>query len=216
MNIASVIEHTNLRPTLVDRDIDQLVSEAKEHGFAGVCIPPFWVKRASRDLHESPVKLVTVIGFPFGYQMTETKLEEMRLAIRDGADEVDMVMNLSSFKTNFPWTKIDIARCATLAHEHQKILKVIIETAYLKEEEIARACLICADAGADYVKTSTGFASEGAKVETVALMRSVLPERVGIKASGGIKTVEQAKALIEAGADRIGTSAGMEIIKNEE
>src|SRR5215813_8303093 len=131
--------------------------------------------------------------------MTETKLDEIKLAIDNGADEVDVVWNISSFKTGIPWTKIDVAKCSKLAHDSQKILKVIIETAYLSNEEIANACQICADAGADFVKTSTGFANAGANVEHVKLMRQSISRNVGIKASGGIKTYQQALELIEAG-----------------
>jgi len=177
-------------------------------------VPPFWVKRAKREMGNAAIKLVTVAGFPLGYSMTETKLDEIKRGIDNGADEVDVVWNLTSFKTGIPWTKIEIAKCSKLAHDHQKLLKVIIETAYLSEEEIAEACKLCADAGADFVKTSTGFAPSGAKVECIRLMRSVTPKQVGIKASGGIKTYEQIVELIEAGADRIGTSSAVKIIES--
>jgi deoxyribose-phosphate aldolase len=213
MNIAGRIEHTNLSPTLTIQEIDRLVDEARQFGFYGVCVPPFWVKRAQREIGNAKIALVTVAGFPLGYHMTETKLDEIRRAIDNGADEVDVVWNLTSFKTGIPWTKIELAKCAKLSHDHQKILKVIIETAYLSDDEIVQACKLCADAGTDFVKTSTGFAPAGAKTEHVKLMRSVLPVDVGIKASGGIKTREQAIQLIEAGADRIGTSSGINIVK---
>lgn len=212
MNIALHIEHTALSPTLTIADVDQLVLDAKAHSILGICVPPFWVKRAKREIGSSVVKLITVIGFPLGYSMTETKLDEIKRAIDNGADEVDIVWNISSFKSQNPWTKIDVAKCAKLAHDHLKLIKVIIETTYLSNDEIIEACKICADAGADFVKTSTGFAPAGAKVEHVQLMRSVLPQSVGIKAAGGIKTFEQAKAFIEAGADRIGTSSGVKIV----
>lgn len=208
------IEHTNLKPTLTHHDIEQLVEEAREHAFVGVCVPPFWVKKAKRDIGSSDIQLVTVIGFPLGYHMTETKLEEMRMAIRDGADELDLVMNVSAMKAEMPWVKIEIAKCAQLAHEHERILKVIIETAYLTEKELELACRWCADAGVDYVKTSTGFAPEGAKVEDIRRMRELLPSHVGIKASGGIRTLEGAKALIAAGADRLGTSSGVSLLQS--
>lgn len=212
MNLAQYIEHTNLSSTLVIRDIDQLVDEARQFNFFGVCVPPFWVKRAQREIGTANIALVTVAGFPLGYNMTETKLDEIKRAIDNGADEVDVVWNVSSFKTGIPWTKIEIAKCSKITHDHQKLLKVIIETAYLSDEEITEACKLCADAGVDFVKTSTGFAPAGAKVEQVRLMRSVLPQEVGIKASGGIKTREQAIAMIEAGADRLGTSSGIKLI----
>lgn len=209
MSLAKFIEHTNLSPSLVIGDIDRLVVEAATFGFYGVCVPPFWVKRAQREIGGQDIKLISVAGFPLGYSMTETKLDEIKRAIDNGADEVDVVMNISAFKTGIPWTKIDIAKCSKLAHDSQKILKVIIETAYLSDSEIETACKLCADAGADFVKTSTGLAPAGSKVEHVRIMKNTLPSSVSIKASGGIKTAEQAKSLIEAGASRIGTSSGV-------
>lgn len=212
MNIAQYIEHTNLSPVLSIGDIDRLVEEAKQYNFLGVCVPPFWVKRAQREIGSARILLVTVAGFPLGYNMTETKLDEMKRAIDNGADEIDVVWNVSSFKTGIPWTKIEIAKCARLAHDHQKLLKVIVETAYLSDDELAQACRICADAGTDFVKTSTGFAPKGATVEHIAIMKSNIPAEVGIKASGGIKTLDQALRMIEAGASRIGTSSGVSIV----
>lgn len=212
MNLAPYIEHTNLSPTLSINDIDKLVDEARAHTLLGVCVPPFWVKRAKREIAKDNILLITVAGFPLGYNMTETKLDEIKRAIDNGADEIDVVWNISSFKTGIPWTKIELAKCSKLTHDHQKILKVIIETAYLSADEIVEACKLCADAGADFVKTSTGFAPAGATVEHIKLMRSVLPADVRIKASGGIKTREQAIALLEAGADRIGTSSGAKLV----
>ena len=212
MDIARYIEHTNLSPTVTISDIDRVVEEAKQLKFLGICVPPFWVKRAKREIGNEEILLVTVAGFPLGYSMTETKLDEIKRGIDNGADEVDVVWNVSSFKTNLPWTKIEIAKCSKLAHDHQKLLKVIIETAYLSDDEITTACKICADAGADFVKTSTGFAPTGAKEEHIELMKAVLPSSVGIKASGGIKTYEQVVQLIEAGASRIGTSSGVKIL----
>ncbi len=211
-DLARYIEHTNLSPTLTIGDIDRLVAEAQEHNFFGVCVPPFWVKRAQREIGSSAIQLITVAGFPLGYQMTETKLDEIIRAIENGADEVDVVWNITSFKTGIPWTKIELAKCSKLTHDHQKLLKVIIETSYLSDNEIIEACKMCADAGADFVKTSTGFAPKGATTEHVRLMRASVPTTVGIKASGGIKTKIQAHEFIEAGADRIGTSSGIEII----
>jgi len=212
VNIAQYIEHTNLSPTLTIQSIDKLVDEARQYKFLGVCVPPFWVKRAQREIGKDKILLVTVAGFPLGYNMTETKLDEIKRAIDNGADEIDVVWNISSFKTGIPWTKIEIAKCSKLAHDNQKILKVIIETAYLSDEEIVEASKLCADAGADFVKTSTGFAPAGANVEHIKLMRGAVPESVGIKASGGIKTLDQAIQLIEAGADRLGTSSGISLV----
>lgn len=212
MNLASFIEHTNLRPTVTIRDIDTLVEEARKTGLLGICVPPFWVKRARREIGNDKIILVTVAGFPLGYSMTETKLDEIQRVIDNGADEIDVVLNISSFKTGLPWTKIEIAKCSALAHSNHKLLKVIIETAYLSETEIENACKLCADAGADFVKTSTGFATTGAHVQQIAIMKRSIPKHVGIKASGGIKTYEQAVALIEAGATRIGSSAGSSLL----
>lgn len=213
--LAQFIEHTNLSPTLAIGDIDKLVEEAKQFNFLGICVPPFWVKRARREIGNHRTLLVTVAGFPLGYSMTETKLDEIKRAIDNGADEIDMVWNVSSFKTGLPWTKIEVAKCGKLAHDYQRLLKVIIETAYLSPEEIAQACKICADSGADFVKTSTGFAPAGAQPEHVQLMKKSLPSHVGIKASGGIKTAAQARAMIDAGASRIGTSSGVKILEQQ-
>jgi len=211
-DIAKYIEHTNLSPTLTIADIDRLVHEARHYNLLGVCVPPFWVKRAKREIGNDNIVLVTVAGFPLGYNLTETKLDEIERAIDNGADEIDVVWNISAFKTNMPWTKVEIAKCSKLAHDNNKLLKVIIETAYLSNEEISEASKLCADAGADFVKTSTGFASGGAKPEHIKIMRESVPVHVGVKASGGIKTYEQAMQMIEAGADRIGTSSGIVIV----
>ncbi len=212
MNLSRFIEHTNLLPTITISDVDKLVEEASHYDFLGICVPPFWVKRAKREIGSRKIILVTVAGFPLGYNMTETKLDEINRAIDNGADEIDLVWNISSFKTGIPWTKVELAKCSKLTHDHQKILKVIIETAYLTESEIEQACKMCADAGADFVKTSTGFAGAGANVDHIKLMKRILPPGVGVKASGGIKSYEQALAMIDAGADRIGTSSGIHIL----
>lgn len=213
MDISRYIEQTNLKPTLTDKDIDQLVAEAKEHKFVGVCVPPFWVKKAAREIGEADIQLVTVIGFPLGYQMTESKLLEIDKAIEAGANELDIVMNISSFKTGLPWTKIELAKCASRIHEAGCMMKVILETSYLSDKEIVMATRLCADAGTDFVKTSTGFSGEGAKVEHIRLMRENAPSNVGVKASGGIRTLTDAQAMIAAGADRLGVSAGVAIMK---
>jgi len=212
MGINRFIEHTNLSPTLIAQDIDELVSEANSNKFIGVCVPPFWVKRAAREIGGSDIQLVTVIGFPLGYQMTESKLAEIEKAIDDGANELDIVLNISAFKSKMPWVKIELAKCAKLIHEAGCIMKVIIETAYLNEAEIIIASKMCADAGSDFVKTSTGFATAGAKIEDIKIMRANLPSNVGIKASGGIRNLETVQAMIDAGADRIGASAGVKIM----
>lgn len=214
MNISRFIESTNLNPTITGGEVDALIKEAIELQVYGICVPPFWVKRAAREVGAANLSVVTVIGFPLGYQMTETKVEEARLAIRDGASELDLVMNVSAFKDGMPWPKIEFAKLSKIAHEQAVLLKVIIEVAYLSDEEIVRAGRLCADAGVDFVKTSTGFAPNGSTTpHHVQLLRDSLPSNVGIKASGGIKTREQAESLIKAGADRLGTSAASQIIR---
>lgn len=212
MEIAVRIEHTNLSRELTISDIDQLVEEANAYGFYGICVPPFWVKRAKREIGTRNIKLITVAGFPMGYNMTETKLDEINRALENGADEIDVVWNLTAFRTGLPWTKIEIAKCGKMVHDAAKILKVIIESALLSDDEIRSACKLCADAGADFVKTSTGVGAGGATAHHVALMRAELPASVGIKASGGIKSLDDALHLIEAGADRIGTSSSVHIM----
>ena len=215
MDIASRIEHTALSPTLASADLEKLLSEAIEYKFHGICVPPFWVKRMSREARGTGISIVTVAGFPLGYQMTETKIREIELALENGADEIDLVWNISAFKDGMTWPKIEVARASKMIHEAGKLLKVIIETCYLNDEEIMAACRICSDAGADFVKTSTGFGNEGAVVRHVALMRQMLPSNVQIKASGGIKSYEQAIAFIEAGATRLGTSSGVSIVNGQ-
>jgi deoxyribose-phosphate aldolase len=212
-NINRFIEHTILKPNASQKEIETAVKEALEHRFIGVCVPPFWVKNTHKLIKDKNLQLVTVAGFPFGYNQTEIKIAEITQAMNDGADEVDIVWNLSSFKSGMSWVKVDIAKCAEVLHEEQKILKVIIETAYLSDDEIKVACEICQEAGADFVKTSTGYAHSGAMVDHIKLMRSVLPSHVGIKAAGGIRDYEMAVELIKAGADRLGTSSGVKIIQ---
>ncbi len=198
---------------MTDKDVDLLVQEAIEYDFIGVCVPTFWVKKTKTELGRSAINLVTVIGFPLGYQMTENKLDEIKLAIDHGANELDMVLNISAFKSAMPWAKTDIAKCAQLVHQNNCLLKVIIESAYLSDEEIVAASLMCQDAGTDFVKTSTGFAPAGAKIEHIKLIRSAIRPDIRVKASGGIRDLQTSLAMIEAGADRLGVSAGVSIMK---
>ncbi|WP_373497566.1 deoxyribose-phosphate aldolase [Aquiflexum sp.] len=213
-NIERYIEQTILKVQTTDVDIENLVKDAKTYRFIGICVPPFWVKKAKREIGDSDIQLVSVAGFPLGYNLTETKLFEAEQLIKHGADEIDVVWSISAFKAGMNWPKIELAKMSQLCHDHVRILKVIIETAFLDQEEIIKACEICADAGVDYVKTSTGFAPDGAKIEHIVLMREHLPSNVGIKASGGIKSLEQAVNLIKAGADRLGTSSGVQIVND--
>ena len=213
INLNRFIEHTALKPTLTEKHITLLVEDAIEHEFLGVCVPTFWVKKANREISNNNIQLVTVIGFPLGYQMTQNKVEEIKLAIDNGANELDVVMNVSAFKSGMTWAKTEIAKCANIVHQNDCLLKVIIETAYLSNSEIVSAAIFCQDAGADFVKTSTGFAPAGAKIEHVKLIRSSVNSNVGVKASGGIKDLKTAISMIDAGADRLGVSAGVNIMK---
>ncbi|MBN7814494.1 deoxyribose-phosphate aldolase [Algoriphagus pacificus] len=206
-NFSRFLESTLLKATMTDQEVNQLIKDAIEEQFVGICIPPFWVKKVKRELKEEDIQVVTVIGFPFGYTDTASKVFETREAIKQGADELDLVWSQTAFHSGMNWPKTEIAQISKICHEEERILKVIIETANLNPSQIKEACLICQDAGADYVKTSTGFASRGASVEDIQLMRESLASHVGIKASGGIKTLDFALDLIKAGADRIGTSS---------
>lgn len=206
-NFNRFLESTLLRPTMTGEEVDVLIRDAIYEQFIGVCVPPFWVKKVKRELGEEDIQVVTVIGFPFGYQDTASKVFETKESIRQGADELDLVWSQTAFHSGMNWPKIEIAQIAKICHEDERILKVIIETAYLSPEQIREACVICQDAGADFVKTSTGYAPKGAQIEDILLMRKTLPSQIGIKASGGIKTLDFALELIKSGADRIGTSS---------
>lgn len=213
-NINEYIEHTNLKPTLSYGDIETLVEEAVTHNFMGICVPPYWAKKAKRDLGNAPVQLVTVVGFPLGYNRAEVKMQEIESALKEGVNELDIVVNLTAIKSKaYPWIKQEMSWFSKIIHEHEAMLKVILETAYLSDDEIIETTKVCVDAGVDFMKTSTGFAPEGAKVEHIQLLRSITPNTVGIKASGGIRSFDKAKAMIAAGADRIGTSSGLKIIE---
>lgn len=212
-NLHRFLESTLLKPTMTDKDVDLLVSDAIEEQFVGVCVPPFWVKKVKRDLKHEDIQVVTVIGFPFGFEDTASKAAEAMESIKQGADELDLVWSQTAFHSGMNWPKIEIAQLAKICHDEERILKVIIETAYLTPDQIREACLICQDAGADYVKTSTGYAPSGAKVSDIQLMRETLLSTMGVKASGGIKTLAFAMELIRAGADRIGTSSAKAIME---
>lgn len=192
---------------MTGEDVDQLVKDAINEQFIGVCVPSFWVKKVARELKDEDIQTVTVVGFPLGFEDTASKVAETKEAIKNGADELDLVWSQTAYHSGMNWPKIEIAQIAKICHEEERILKVIIETAYLNPEQIQEACSICQDAGADFVKTSTGYAPSGAKVEDIHLMRKTLSSQTGIKASGGIKTLDFALELIRAGADRIGTSS---------
>ncbi|MBN3581444.1 deoxyribose-phosphate aldolase [Algoriphagus aestuarii] len=206
-NFHRYLESTLLKPTLTGAEVDQLIREAIDEQFVGVCLPPFWLKKAKRELKDEDIQLVTVIGFPLGYTDTASKVFETREAIKLGADELDLVWSQTAYHSGMNWPKIEIAQISKICHEEERILKVIIETSNLSESQIREACEICQNAGADFVKTSTGFGARGASVEDIVTMRASLASHVGIKASGGIKTLDFAIELIQVGADRIGTSS---------
>lgn len=214
--LAGHIDHTMLRPDCNQQDIISLCEQAIEHQFYAVCVPPYYVQLAKKTIKKAPVKIVTVVGFPFGYSTVASKVEETKKAIISGADEIDMVMNIAAFKAgDYAAVQNDIQAVITACHLQNKQCKVIIETAYLSDEEIEKACRICADCESDFVKTSTGYAPSGATIEAVELMRKVLPAKIKIKASGGIKDKLFAEQLIKAGANRLGTSSGLKLVASE-
>ena len=216
--LASYIDHTQLRPEATAEQVLHLCDEARNYGFAAVCIPPCYVHLAKERLGPgSMVKLATVVGFPLGYHHSKVKFLETHQAIADGANEIDVVMNISAFKSGkYEEVENELSDLAKFCHLKEASLKVIIETALLDETEIIKACELCVNAGVDYVKTSTGFASKGATLDDVKLMRKVLPKSMKIKAAGGIRTYEDAVAFIKAGADRIGCSASIQIVTHEQ
>ena len=216
MNLANTIDHTNLKPNCRVEDIEKLCEEAKAFEFASVCVPPYFVREAARHLDNSKVKVATVIGFPNGYSTTSAKVEEIKRAINDGVDELDVVVNICAVKAgNWHYVKSDIESTTLASHLKGKVVKVIFETALLSEEEMVKLCNICSDLRVNFVKTSTGVNGEGATNEIVEFLRKNLADFVKIKASGGIRTAEQATGLIDAGAARLGTSAGVMLIKND-
>jgi deoxyribose-phosphate aldolase len=213
MDLARYIDHTLLKPDVTADDIDKLCGEAEEYHFASVCINPTWVKRAATRLKGTGVVTCTVIGFPFGATPPEIKAMEARRALRDGAREVDMVINVGALKSgDLDLVREDISKVVDAAHEVGALCKVIIETAMLTDEEKVIASSLAKGAKADYVKTSTGFGGGGATVYDVALMRETVGPEMGVKASGGVHTAEEAEDMIAAGATRIGASAGIQIV----
>lgn len=214
---ASLIDHTLLKPEASEADIRKLCEEAAKYGFASVCVNPVWVKRASEFLKDSGVPVCTVIGFPLGATLPDVKAFEARRAIFNGAREVDMVINVGALKSGDDCAvEDDIRAVAEAAHENGVLCKVIIETALLSDEEKVRACLASRNAGADFVKTSTGFSKGGATVEDVRLMRRTVGKALGVKASGGVKGIDDARKMFEAGATRIGASVGVKIAQEAE
>ncbi len=213
--VGGYIDHTLLNPDATREEIVELCQEAKEYGFASVCINPAWVSLCNQLLQGTDVKVCTVIGFPLGATTTATKVQETREAIANGADEVDMVMNVGALKEgDTDYVRRDVAAVKEAAGN--RILKVILETGLLSESQIAEACKLCKQAGADFVKTSTGFGPGGAKMNDIALMRRVVGGEMGVKASGGVHNFQEAVDMISAGASRIGASAGVSIVSGGE
>ncbi len=212
--LARLIDHTLLKPDATPAEIEQLCDEALRYRFASVCINPVYVPLAAAKLAESEVRVCTVIGFPLGATTTTAKVCEAEQALRDGATELDMVLQIGALKAGErDRVEGDIAAVASVALERGGLLKVIIEAALLTDEEKVLACEIAQDGGAGFVKTSTGFAAHGARVDDVRLMRETVEPRIGVKAAGGIHSYEEAVAMIEAGANRIGASAGVQILQ---
>jgi deoxyribose-phosphate aldolase len=212
--VAALIDHTLLKPEVTRRDIDRICGEAILRRFASVCVNPVFVPRVVAKLHGTPIKTCAVIGFPLGANLTATKVAEAKSAIKEGAQELDMVIHIGALKAgDDELVAADIHAVVAAAHAGKAICKVIIETCLLIEEEKERACRLAVEAGADFVKTSTGFSSGGATVEDVALMRRVVGPKVGVKASGGVRSLDDLLKMVHAGAARIGTSGGVKLVE---
>ncbi|ACA53725.1 deoxyribose-phosphate aldolase [Clostridium botulinum] len=212
MKLSKYIDHTLLKPQATEKDILKLIEEAKTYDFASVCVNPSWVKLAYENLKDTNVKVCTVVGFPLGATSIASKVYETKVAIEDGADEIDMVIAVGQLKSgNDEYVKEEIKKIVEASKD--KLVKVIIETCLLTEEEKVKACTLSKEAGADYVKTSTGFSTGGAKPEDIKLMREAVGKDMGVKASGGIHTREEMEVMIENGATRIGASCGVELVK---
>jgi len=213
IEIASLIDHTILKPDATREDVLRVCQEARDYTFASVCVNPYWVPLVARQLAGSPVKVCSVVGFPLGATTTEAKVCETESAIRLGATEIDMVINIGALRSgDLETVKVDIAAVAATVHQHDAILKVIIETALLTDEQKVTACEIAVAAHADFVKTSTGFSTFGATAHDVELMRRTVGPNVGVKASGGIRTLEDFRSMVAAGASRVGASASVKIV----
>jgi deoxyribose-phosphate aldolase len=214
LSLAKMIDHTLLKPDATQDQIAQLCFEARKYGFASVCVNPTWVELCAKLLEGSPVKVCSVIGFPLGATAPEVKSFETQNAVDHGASEIDMVINIGALKArDLELVAKDIRGVVTTSHARGAIVKVIIEAVLLTDEEKTIACLLSKEAGADFVKTSTGFASGGATVHDVALMRKAVGPEMGVKAAGGVRTYEDAENMIKAGATRIGASAGVKILQ---
>lgn len=210
-----MIDHTLLKPTTEQKDVENLIAEAKEYNFFSVVVNPYWVAFAKQQLKDTNIAVVTVIGFPLGANTPTTKAFEASEAIKNGADEVDTVINIGALKNADYQTVLEDIQGVVLAARGTALVKVIIETSYLTDFEIVKACELAKEAGADFVKTSTGFSDNGATVADIALMRKTVGADMGVKASGGVNTLETANAMIAAGATRIGTSSGVKFFSED-
>ena len=216
MNINSFIDHTLLKPDTTSSQIAQLCTEAIENSFAAVCVNSYYVPFAVKMVKGSGVNVCTVVGFPLGASPKEVKKLEAEIAIENGATEIDMVLNIGALKDGlFRIVEEDIKTLSDLCHRKNSLLKVIFETCLLSNEEILKACELCVNAGADYVKTSTGFSTAGANLEVVKLMKQAVGEKAKVKASGGVKTLQDAIDMINIGAKRIGTSSGVRLVQGQ-
>jgi deoxyribose-phosphate aldolase len=214
LELSKYIDHTLLKPDATSEQIKSLCEEAAKYGFFSVCLNPQYIKFAKSMLVNTEVKICTVVGFPLGASTTETKVFETQNAIAHGADEIDMVLNIGAVKSkNWSLVENDIEQVVKMAHQHGKLIKVIFETCLLNDEEKIKCCQICSSVKADFVKTSTGFSNGGATLEDVKLMKSNISQGVSVKASGGVRDLETAKAFIAAGAARLGTSSGVNIVQ---
>jgi deoxyribose-phosphate aldolase len=211
--VAALIDHTLLTANAVSSDIERVCAEALEHSFASVCINPYRVRIAAKALRGSSTKVCTVIGFPLGANVSQVKRYEAQTALEEGARELDMVLNIGALRSGeYALVRDEIGALAGVAHSGQAILKVILETCLLDRQQKIKACELASEAGADFVKTSTGFSTSGATAEDVALLRETVGTRLGVKASGGIRTLAALRTMVAAGATRIGTSSGVQIL----
>ena len=213
-SIAALIDHTLLKPEATDADIRKVCAEARHYHFASVCVNPYWVRLVAEELAGSTVKVCSVVGFPLGASATQIKVAETAAAIRDGAQEIDMVLNIGALRGgDHDTVRGDIQAVVEIAHACGAIVKVILETALLNDEQKVAASLLAKEAGADFVKTSTGFGPGGATAADVALMRRTVGPAMGVKASGGVRTLEDLKTMAAAGASRVGASASVKIVE---
>jgi deoxyribose-phosphate aldolase len=213
-SVPALIDHTLLKPDAAESDIARLCCEARQFGFASVCVNPYWVPHAMEVLRDGYSRVCTVIGFPLGASQPDIKLAEARQALEEGAAELDMMLNIGALRSGFhAQVREEVVDLADAAHGEGAILKVILETCLLTRDEKLAACEIAAEAGADFVKTSTGFSASGATVEDVRLMRDAVGSGIGVKASGGVRTWAALQEMVKAGANRIGTSSGLNILR---